>query len=353
MSDTGIGIPSNRLDNLFAEFMQADNSITRRFGGTGLGLAISKRLIDQMNGSITVESTSDVGTTFTVRLTLPLASENPVEMKGTDDGDDVAARFDAFTVRIGRKLRILFVEDNPTNQFVATQLLKGFNVHLDMAGNGLEALDSVSRFTHDLICMDMRMPEMDGLEATRQIRRMGGRMAEIPIIALTANAFKEDIDACMASGMNRFVAKPVRRDILLGAMLAELSASMTDDDRPGLIPVDPPALDLAAFDELFDMIGEDGVVEMVGIFETETRRRLSRLAAGDQDATTMSREMHTLKGAAGTVAAPYLAALGRTLEHALAGGIAPSETDLRAIEAGLNAFLAAVASNAGTRAEAA
>ena len=448
ISDTGIGIPAGRVGALFSDFMQADHSITRRFGGTGLGLAISKRLIDDMNGTITVESTAGAGTVFTVRLTLPIVASPIAEGARASE---VVPRFEALIRDLGRPLRILFVEDNPTNQYVATQLLKGYDVHLDMAGNGLEALDSVSRFTHDLICMDMRMPEMDGLEATRRIRQMGGRMATIPIIALTANAFKDDIDACFAAGMNRFVSKPVRRDVLLGAMLAELSrpdalpgqgmgalpgqgmgmvsgqgmgvspgqgAGMVpgqgasfpgrrdtgassprgegmesaaqgnesggeseggaarnrsgisaplpapDDlleDFPLALPLkprgksraarlsEPVTFDAVEFDGLIDMIGEEGVTEMIGIFETETRRRVQRLRGGDQDMTTISREMHTLKGAAGTVAAPRLFALGRGFEEAANQDIPPTREDIQAIEDALDDFLLAIHSRGQNR----
>ena len=413
VSDTGIGIPADRIGKLFTDFMQADNSITRRFGGTGLGLAISKRLVDEMGGVIAVESTAGAGAVFTVRLTLPVAASPVAE---TAHGDDAVARFTALIRGLGRPLRILFVEDNPTNQYVATQLLKGFDVRLDMAGNGLEALDSVSRFTHDLICMDMRMPEMDGLEATRQIRQMGGRMAVIPIIALTANAFKDDVDACLDAGMNRFVSKPVRRDVLLGAMLAELSGRECDaaqGDRassggaagrgassgavslgvpedlladfpldpspswpssppsrpralaspassprassPALLsasPSEPAVLDTVEFDGLIEMIGEEGVLEMIAIFETETRRRVARLRGGNQDIVTVAREMHTLKGAAGTVAAPRLAALGKAFEAAANQGTHPTPEDVQAIEDALDAFLGAIRGRAVNRAAA-
>jgi signal transduction histidine kinase/HPt (histidine-containing phosphotransfer) domain-containing protein/ActR/RegA family two-component response regulator len=350
VSDTGIGIPADRLDKLFTEFMQADSSITRRFGGTGLGLTISKRLIDQMGGTITVASTAGAGTTFTVTLAMPTADAPDA---GATEADDSVARFKARIQAYGRKPRILFVDDNTTNQYVVTQLLRGFDVQLDMAANGLEALDSVSRFAHDLICMDVRMPVMDGLEATRRIRQMGGRLAHVPIIALTANAFSDDIETCLAAGMNCFVSKPVRRDQLLNAFLSQLpDPEIGQSGKPPLPvsrptaaaigPPEQPAFDNLEFSDLIETIGEAGVNEMVRIFETETRHRLRRLTAHDQDDDALVFEMHTLKGAADTVAAPRLAALGRTLEHAAIKGIRPPPADIEAIADALDAWLEAV-----------
>jgi CheY-like chemotaxis protein/anti-sigma regulatory factor (Ser/Thr protein kinase) len=350
VSDTGPGIPADRLDQLFTEFMQADSSITRRFGGTGLGLAISKRLIDQMGGTITATSVVGAGTTFTVTLSMPTAEAPDADVTETDDS---VARFKSRIQAYGRKPRILFVDDNATNQYVVTQLLRGIDVQLDMAANGLEALDSVSRFAHDLICMDVRMPVMDGLEATRRIRQMGGRMAHVPIIALTANAFSDDIETCLAAGMNCFVSKPVRRDQLLNAFLSQLPdpevarlvKPPTSVFRPSVTAIGPPeqpALDDYEFSGLIDTIGEAGVAEMVDIFETETRLRLRRLTAGDHDDDALVHEMHTLKGAADTVAAPRLAALGRALEQAAIKGIHPLPADIMEIADALDAWLEAV-----------
>jgi CheY-like chemotaxis protein len=218
--DTGIGIEPDRVTSLFSEFMQADHSISRRFGGTGLGLAISKRLVTQMGGIIEVDSLPGRGTTFRVRLTLPVAQLSP--LPGLARESSVVEAFRTAVKLSGRIPHILFAEDNPTNQFVARQLLKDLDIQLEMVSNGQEAVDAASRFRYDVIYMDVQMPEMDGLEATRLIRSLGEPLASIPIIALTANAFSEDMRACFAAGMNQFLAKPVNRETLLTALMRAL-----------------------------------------------------------------------------------------------------------------------------------
>ena len=136
-------------------------------------------------------------------------------------------RFRALTEARVRRLRILVAEDNTINQFVPRQLFRGFEVQLDIVGDGLEAVASASRHDYDVILMDVNMPEMDGLRATRHIRARGGALAVVPILAFTANAFPEDIAACHAAGMNRFVAKPVNKE----ALLSELLAALADPER--------------------------------------------------------------------------------------------------------------------------
>jgi CheY-like chemotaxis protein len=194
--------------------VQADASITRRFGGSGLGLAISKRLAEQMGGELRVESTVGEGTCFTLSLILPLA-ETPAEP--TNDGTTTAA-FETLMADRGRPLRILVAEDSPTNQFVAAVLLEDIGVYADIVGDGREAVTSATRYPYDLILMDMQMPEMDGIEATRAIRARGGLLATVPIIAVTANAFDEDVRSCLDAGMNDFISKPIVREQLLAAM---------------------------------------------------------------------------------------------------------------------------------------
>jgi CheY-like chemotaxis protein len=216
VDDTGIGIAAEQLGSLFNEFVQADSSITRRFGGSGLGLAISKRIVEQMNGSIGVESTPGVGSTFRFRLDLKRA-----EVRGAPRQDPSAAeaKLRLRLAGLGRKLRLLLAEDDPTNQFVAVRLLKGLDIQVDVANDGMEAVHAAERRAYDVICMDMRMPQMDGLQATRAIRASLGLSHGVPIIAMTANAFTEDVQACRDAGMNDFVAKPVSKQMFIEAIL--------------------------------------------------------------------------------------------------------------------------------------
>ena len=345
VTDTGIGVAPDRLGALFGEFMQADNSITRRFGGTGLGLAISKRLIEQMGGSIGVTSALGEGTRFWFRLTLPVA-EQVVERVRTVG--DVTGTFAKFLAARGRPLRVLFAEDNPTNQFVALQLLKDFDVQVDVVGDGLEAVDAAATFPYDVICMDMRMPEMDGLAATRLIRKRGGLLARVPIIALTANAFPEDVKACLDAGMNLFVSKPVDRPRLLSALMTALDgpdyAGSALSAAPPALPADAQlaALDTDGLREMGEAIGDDGVVEVVAIFQRETRDRLERLRSATVDPSVVEREMHSLKGAAGTVSALRLEAVARMVELRLQQGGTLADADIANMTAAFEAWAMAV-----------
>ena len=339
--DTGIGIAPDRIGRLFGEFVQADSSISRRFGGSGLGLAISKRLTEQMGGTIEVASTEGAGTTFRVRLTLPVA-EAPVEAPTAPA--DATRALEARLATLGRPLRILFAEDNPTNQFVARQLLKGLAVQVDVVGDGLEAVDAASRFAYDVIFMDMRMPEMDGLAATRLIRQHAGASARVPIVALTANAFPEDVKACLDAGMNQFVTKPVSKDVLYTSILRAVSPAV-----PPSVPVvdaggatAPLAFDAAALRTLGEDIGLDGVVEMLEVFQQETRARLQRMAAAGVPSATLMREAHTLKGAAGTVCAPLLHKQAEALEARLRAGVPIEPGDVAELSRALQAFNEAV-----------
>jgi len=195
--DTGIGIDEGSRSRLFAEFVQADGSLSRRYGGTGLGLAICKRLVSRMGGQIGVDSQPGEGSRFW--FTLPLAQAPAVALAAESEPLPVLA-----------PLRILVAEDNPVNQKVARAMLAQGGHHVTLVGDGQAALEqAASGEIFDLILMDLQMPVMDGLAATRAIRALPGLRRQVPIVAMTANAFKEDEILCLAAGMDDYLAKPV------------------------------------------------------------------------------------------------------------------------------------------------
>ena len=196
VKDTGIGIPPDRVGRLFEKFSQVDSSINRRYGGTGLGLAICKRLVEGMGGSIAIDSKHYQGSTFTFRIPA-IRCEAPREMK-------VLAQAGP---RNGTQLRILLVEDNAVNQMLAMSMLQKLGFPADLAKDGEEGVEKVRTGGYDLVLMDMQMPRMDGLAATRAIRDMIG-IRQPRIVALTANAMDSDRQACVDAGMNDFLSKP-------------------------------------------------------------------------------------------------------------------------------------------------
>ncbi|MBR0963679.1 response regulator [Bradyrhizobium diazoefficiens] len=216
VSDTGIGIAPEKLDSLFTDFVQADSSINRRFGGSGLGLAICKRLIEQMDGTIDVTSIPGQGSRFGVTLTFPI-SDQPAIIDESDHG--AFGHLREQISRLGRPLRVLIVDDNATNRLVAARMLKEFDIQINTACDGVEAVTAARQFSFDVILMDVRMPEMDGLQATRELRTRGDKPLTVPIIAFTANAFADDIAACREAGMNDFVVKPARKKAVVEAIL--------------------------------------------------------------------------------------------------------------------------------------
>lgn len=201
--DQGIGLHPDEQAKLFQSFQQADASTTRKYGGSGLGLAISKRLAQMMGGEVGVESTSGLGSTFwfTVRCAPAQAASVPAQA-GTVQPDASAA------MQALRGARILLAEDNLLNQQLAAELLKRAGASVVVAANGKEALQQLRQQAVDCILMDLHMPELDGLEATRQIRQ-NPLLRNIPIIALTANAWQEVREQCMAAGMDDFISKPI------------------------------------------------------------------------------------------------------------------------------------------------
>jgi len=195
VTDSGIGIAPNKQGKLFQPFSQADSSTTRKYGGTGLGLSISQRLAELLGGHLTLEKSNPEGSTFL--LTLPLYPPKllPEEQKN----------------QIVRSGKILIAEDNHINQMLLTRILSKKNHQAESCWNGVECLEKCQENAYDLIFMDVHMPEMDGIEATEKLRQLG---ITIPIIAVTANAQKEDLDTCLKAGMNGFMTKPFSEERL-------------------------------------------------------------------------------------------------------------------------------------------
>ena len=201
ISDTGIGIPEEKLDRLFQSFSQVDSTTTRKYGGTGLGLAISRRLVELMGGEIWVVSRPGLGSTFHFTILAEEAEEISIPI------DSCATRAETQSRRKNGTLRILLAEDNAINQMVAIQMLKRLGYSADVAGNGLEVLQAIERQPYDVVLMDVQMPEMDGLVAAQEIRKLWPKGPRI--IAITAYALKGDRERCLAAGMDDYISKPI------------------------------------------------------------------------------------------------------------------------------------------------
>ncbi len=211
VSDTGIGMDAETLQRLFNSFEQADDSTTRKYGGTGLGLAITRRLVELMGGEVGVEARPGEGSNFWLTVQMDRGMDEKVAAAAATLSVEAAVRRD----HAGK--RVLLVEDEPVNREIATILLHDVNLHVDAAENGVDALRKAEQYDYDLILMDMQMPEMDGVDATRAIRLLPGGES-VPIVAMTANAFASDREKCLAAGMNDFISKPVDPDVLFATV---------------------------------------------------------------------------------------------------------------------------------------
>ncbi len=233
VADTGMGIPPDRMDRLFQSFSQADASISRRYGGTGLGLAISKRLAELQGGSITAESSGvpGDGSRFVVKIVAPeapagdAAAVTPRPRVETGTSGSVAS-----TVPLAERhpLRILLAEDNAMNRKLAVRLLERMGYAPEVAGDGLETIAALEAETFDLVLMDVQMPELDGLEATRRIRQRWPGAAGPRIVAMTATAMAGDRELCLAAGMDDYISKPIRVAELTAALEATVARRAQD-----------------------------------------------------------------------------------------------------------------------------
>ncbi|MDB5236533.1 MAG: hypothetical protein JWR44_3526 [Hymenobacter sp.] len=237
VTDTGIGIAPDKLENIFQEFIQAYADTTRQFGGTGLGLSISRALVSQMGGKLTVQSEPGKGSSFAFVTTLPKASAEQRAAALTPLAPVQAAAV--------RGARVLLVEDNAVNREVAQLLLEGHGVVVDEAASGIEALELFEQRRYDVVLMDIQMPGMNGLEATARIRAHANPVkAATPILALTANAFRADAERYAAAGMNDTLPKPFDEAELLGklaSLIAGVPGPLVDVAAPPASPASPAA----------------------------------------------------------------------------------------------------------------
>ena len=320
ITDTGIGMTAEQRDKLFRPFTQADASTTRRFGGTGLGLAICLRLVEMMGGAFTVTSEPGQGSIFSFTMRCKRAAA----------GATRAAASEALTPRRFAG-RVLVVEDNVVKRKVARATLKGFGIEVLEAENGSLALQVLARERVDLVFMDVHMPVMDGLEATRRIRlaEAAGELAgRRPIVAMTANVLREAVAACNQAGMDDFLPKPfTRRQIVdmlsrwlgslpeMPAVAAVPKHAGTDAAASFALQAPPAAIDATQFAQLSDTMGEELPV-LVDDFVASTGAMFHQLADPQvrADAKVVARHVHTLKSSAAMIGAMRLSAQARELE---------------------------------------
>jgi len=220
VADTGVGIPEEKLNTIFESFSQADESVTRRYGGTGLGLTIVRQMVELQHGKIHVVSKEHVGSTFIVTIPYAIGKVKTLAKN--------IPKHDSLIKERTAQLHVLLVEDNDINRLYAKSILKKWHCYIDVAENGLVAIEKVKSAHFDVVLMDVQMPVMDGYEATRAIRMLEPS-AKIPIIALTANATPRDIEKCLESGMNDYLPKPFTPDDLYRKLFDDLKIKPTED----------------------------------------------------------------------------------------------------------------------------
>ena len=332
VEDTGIGIAPDVLPQLFQAFQQADASTTRKFGGTGLGLAITRRLARMMDGDAGVESVPGAGSRFWLTAWLEYgAPVQAAESAATGSAAEVRRRHAG--------ARVLLAEDNAINRDVAMELLRDAGLSVDTAENGRAAVDMMHAGPYDLILMDMLMPEIDGLDATRAIRGLPqGR--ELPILAMTANAFDDDRQACIAAGMNDFISKPVDPPVLyatLGRWLPKVeraghaeTAGSREAEAPSALPAqrsptqilarlaDDPGMDVRR--GLIALRGKhDKLISLLRSMANSHRDDMELLEARlrEGEHAEARRIAHTLTGVAATLGANALAEAARAVDESL------------------------------------
>ncbi|MBI1907250.1 MAG: response regulator [Rhodocyclales bacterium] len=314
VADTGIGIAPETAATLFQPFHQADNSTSRKFGGTGLGLAIVKQLAEMMGGTVELESTPGQGSTFSVTVRLAPAAADAAGPPPRD-----------LPTAVPVTAELLLAEDNAMNRELALEMLADTGYRVSLVGNGREALAALAGASFAAVLMDCHMPELDGFEATRLLRRQEAETGRrrTPVIALTANAMSEDRERCREAGMDDYLAKPYRRDALLAALArwtqpgeaGAVAEAPVTPDATGATPIDAGALQ--ALRALQRPDRPSVLTRMIDLFDRDAPRLLGEMrdAARTGDTTALRDAAHLLKSNCATIGATALAAICREIEQ--------------------------------------
>jgi signal transduction histidine kinase/CheY-like chemotaxis protein len=294
ISDTGVGLPPGRIEELFGPFLQADASTSRRYGGSGLGLAISRRLVERMGGEITAQGEPGRGSIFTFTVRFRRGNEEDLASAALLSQEPIVPPAGG-----PEPLRILLAEDNPLNQKVARLLLEKLGYSADLAANGLEVLAALERQDYDVVLMDVMMPELDGLEATRRIVARWPAERRPRIVALTASAMREDRERCLAAGMDEYLSKPID--------LPALAETLQRANRAAFRALEAEVPSLPMIDELWRLDPQE-TVRLVESFLVHLDLQLGSLreAIAQGDGGTVERVAHSLRGASATLGLPRL-----------------------------------------------
>ncbi|CAH1210903.1 putative Histidine kinase [Candidatus Nitrotoga sp. BS] len=316
--DTGIGLTQKQIRKLFQPFSQADASTTREYGGTGLGLSISKGLVEQMGGVMWVESTPGKGSTFAFNLpfTFPAKeSDTPADLSlhGLQDKKIGLAELTG--------LHLLLVEDNEFNQQLAIALLNNIGIKVTLASNGIEAVQVAQTGLFDAVLMDIHMPHMDGLEATRQIRKIPA-LYDLPIIAMTANAMSDDRKQCLAAGMNDYVTKPIQVNVLFDTIARWTKRNVSFPANSVATDAELASGGNSVYDPeraIANMGDKNLYLTLIGMFEANQGQagQVIQDALAAHDNQTAERLAHTLQGVAATIGAATLAESADQLKIAI------------------------------------
>jgi signal transduction histidine kinase/HPt (histidine-containing phosphotransfer) domain-containing protein/ActR/RegA family two-component response regulator len=333
VTDTGIGLTPEQKNIIFDKFTQADASTTRRFGGTGLGLAITKQLTEMMGGTISVESELDKGSCFRIMIPFDTAVPDDVEfLKTRILGSPSSNPGDAGEIVLPA-LDILLVEDTPLNQKAAVWMLERSGCRVTVAGNGKDALSVLEKTHFDIVLMDLQMPEMDGIQATREIRCLAPPVSKIPIIAMTANALKGDRERCLEAGMDDYISKPFDKNTLLNLLEKWSTKGMarpyvTDIPTLEIAEACPPESAVLDWRGVLKKFGFDisDYRELLHGFMNELPGKTASLseAVKQNNPERITKIAHSLKGSAGYVGASRMMRAAADLESA-ARSIQPVE----------------------------